>query len=117
MASIGILQQRSVHRQTLLAEQLQSALNSRVVIEQAKGVLAEFTGRDMDASYRALRTYARGKGAKLSEVAAALVRRELPPSDVVPEAAWDHALLQSVAIPRVVRDDGTADGSGPDGGA
>jgi AmiR/NasT family two-component response regulator len=40
VAMIGILQQRSAHRVLLVAEQSQSALNTRIVIERAKGVLA-----------------------------------------------------------------------------
>jgi GAF domain-containing protein len=89
VATIGILQQRSIHRASLVAEQLQTALTTRVVIEQAKGVLAEFGGVGMDVAFAAMRGFARRHNRRLSEVAEELVRRQLPPSDVL-EAGADH---------------------------
>lgn len=77
VATIGILQQRTAHRNTLLAEQLQHALNSRVVIEQAKGMLAERNNLEMAAAYELLREYARSHSLKLSEVARAVVRGDV----------------------------------------
>ena len=79
VATIAILQQRSVHRTSVLAEQLQHALNSRVVIEQAKGVLAERNNVTMAAAFEALRRYARDHNLKLAEVATAVVRGTVEP--------------------------------------
>ena len=78
VATIGVLQQRSMHRSSLLAEQLQHALDSRVVIEQAKGVLAEHGQVPMDIAYGVLRSYARNKNLKLSSVAEDIVRGRIP---------------------------------------
>jgi GAF domain-containing protein len=83
VATIGILQQRSLHRSSLLAEQLQTALTTRVAIEQAKGVLAEFGQQDMESAFAALRSFARGSNRKLGEVAESLVRRTLSPAEVL----------------------------------
>ena len=85
VATIGILQQRSLHRASILAEQLQGALNTRIVIEQAKGVLAEFGGVGMDESFAALRRHARTGNLKLSDVAQRVVTSELPPGEVIPQ--------------------------------
>ena len=80
VATIGILQQRSVHRSAMLAEQLQQALNSRIAIEQAKGVIAERGGVGMDVAFDKLRAYARNHNRKLSEVALEVVHGRLDPS-------------------------------------
>ena len=77
VATIGILQRRSAHRTTMVAEQLQHALNSRVTIEQAKGVLAERRQLSMEASFETLRSYARNHNLKLTDVALSVVQGEL----------------------------------------
>ena len=83
MATIGILQQRTTHRSAIEAEQLQRALNSRVVIEQAKGIMAEFGDLDMESAFAALRAYSRDNNLKIGEVAKGLVERSLKPSTVL----------------------------------
>jgi transcriptional regulator with GAF, ATPase, and Fis domain len=80
VATIGILQWRAGRRQAIVAEQLQHALNSRVIIEQAKGVLAERNGAGMDAAFNALRNHARSHNLKLTDVATAVVRGDIDPS-------------------------------------
>jgi transcriptional regulator with GAF, ATPase, and Fis domain len=86
VATIGLLQQRSAHRASRLAEQLQTALDSRVVIEQAKGVLAQYAGLSMDDAYRALRQHARDHNRKLSALADIVVRGELSLDEVIQSA-------------------------------
>lgn len=73
VATIGLLQQRAIHRRDVLSEQLQNALNSRVTIEQAKGVLAERLQVDMDQAFEILRTHSRNHNRRLSELALAVV--------------------------------------------
>jgi GAF domain-containing protein len=80
VATIGILQQRSLHRSHVLSEQLQTALSSRIVIEQAKGVLAERSNLTMDAAFAALRRHARDHNLKLTDVATAVVTAGLDPT-------------------------------------
>ena len=73
VATIGILQQRAVRHGEVLAGQLQGALDSRVVIEQAKGVVAQRYGVGMDEAFSLLRTYCRNTHQRLNEVARLIV--------------------------------------------
>ncbi len=83
VATIAILSDRALHDRDVLVEQLEGALRSRVVIEQAKGVLAEAVGLDVDAAFAQLRQAARRSSRRLVEVAADLVDGRLDPSAVV----------------------------------
>jgi GAF domain-containing protein len=69
IAAIGLLQERAVRRGEILTEQLQNALNSRIVIEQAKGAIAQAHGISVDAAFTLLRGHARSSNRKLTEVA------------------------------------------------
>ena len=73
VATISLLHERSMRRSDTLNEQLQTALNSRVIIEQAKGKLAERLGLDMDQAFSFLRDHARSRNRRLSDLAHAFI--------------------------------------------
>jgi transcriptional regulator with GAF, ATPase, and Fis domain len=72
IATLGLLQERTIRRGEVLTEQLQSALNSRVVSEPAKGVLAQIHSVSTDAAFGMLRGYARSHHLRLGDVAEAI---------------------------------------------
>ena len=74
VATIGILQERAVRQQEVAAGQLQRALNSRVIIEQAKGVLAERLQVTPDEAFVMLRRYARDHNRPLTELCRDVIR-------------------------------------------
>jgi transcriptional regulator with GAF, ATPase, and Fis domain len=73
VATIGLLQARAISHRDTLAEQLQTALDRRVIIEQAKGVIAERRHLDMEESFTLLRNSARTANRGLSDLARAVV--------------------------------------------
>jgi transcriptional regulator with GAF, ATPase, and Fis domain len=74
VATIGLLQERAIRRGEILTEQLQAALNSRIVIEQAKGAVAQQRGITVDEAFEVLRTYARRNRLRLGAVALAALQ-------------------------------------------
>jgi hypothetical protein len=73
VATIGILQERATREQELVAGQLQVALNSRVILEQAKGILAERMRVTPDQAFIMLRAYSRNHNHALTRLAADVV--------------------------------------------
>jgi transcriptional regulator with GAF, ATPase, and Fis domain len=73
VSTIGLLQQRAIHRRDVVTEQLQTALNSRVLIEQAKGLLAERLHVNVDDAFTVLRNASRSHNRPLSTLAQAIV--------------------------------------------
>lgn len=88
VATIGLLQQQHAQQASIINEQLQGALDSRVAIEQAKGILAEAGNVEMDVAFQQLRRYCRDHNLKLSYVAHAVANREIAAAEVV--AATKH---------------------------
>lgn len=82
VATIGLLQQRAIRQRDALTEQLQTALNSRVLIEQAKGVVAERLGTDMTEAFTLLRGQARRTNRRIADLAQAVVdgTAQIPPA-------------------------------------
>ena len=77
VATIAILQERAIADAELLTEQLQGALNSRIVIEQAKGVISRQHGVSVDEAFNALRAHARSHQLRLADLAHDVVNREV----------------------------------------
>jgi len=84
VATIGILQYRAVEEAQTVNDQLTAALNSRIIIEQAKGMVAERTGCDMPAAFNALRNHARSHNLRLADLAAQVVAGSVSPSSLGP---------------------------------
>lgn len=80
VATIAILQHRASIEAQVLAQQLTHALNSRVVLEQAKGMVAERLNLEMDRSFATLRNHARNHNLRLSDVAESVIGGSLAPS-------------------------------------
>lgn len=78
VATIAILQHQSSISAKLLNDQLSFALNSRIIIEQAKGMVSQSLQCDMDAAFESLRTHARNHNLRLTEMATQVVEGSLP---------------------------------------
>jgi hypothetical protein len=82
IAALAVIRHRQADSAALI-EQLQTALSSRIVVEQAKGVIGEHAGVDMATAFTALRSYARAHQVKLSAIARAVIDHEIDPRDVL----------------------------------
>jgi GAF domain-containing protein len=86
LAAVSIVQNRAHVEARRLNEQLSAALTSRVVIEQAKGVLAERAGIDLTEAFERMRAYARDHNSRLADVARAAVAGTLDPDAWLPRS-------------------------------
>jgi len=82
VATIVIIQHQITMDARKLNGQLNEALNSRIVIEQAKGKISESSGIDMEAAFRQLRTHARNNNLRLTEVARAVAEGIIPTESI-----------------------------------
>jgi hypothetical protein len=86
VATIGLLQQRAIQNRDVLTEQLQTALNTRVLIEQAKGMVAERLNIEVAEAFNVLRSAARRDNRRLSDLAQAIVDgSEVAPAAPAPQ--------------------------------
>jgi GAF domain-containing protein len=91
IATIAIFQHRATLEAQVVNEQLNHALNSRIVIEQAKGIIAERQHLNMEQAFSLLRSYARNHNRPLVEVAEAVIAGSLP------AVSLDHPLQKERA--------------------
>jgi GAF domain-containing protein len=82
VATIAILQHRSSLDANTLNAQLNNALNSRVIIEQAKGMICQSTRCDMDEAFNRLRAHARNHNVGLTDLATRLVAKSMSADDL-----------------------------------
>lgn len=97
VAAVALVQEKAAADTAIINTQLQRALDSRVVVEQAKGVLAQRGDLDMDQAFAVLRRYARDHNLRLTDVAHALTTRQLRSEQLLDHA---HARNQVRSSPR-----------------
>ena len=83
ISAVAILQERATRERRGIVQQLEHALGSRVLIEQAKGILAERAHASIDAAFLGIRAYSRSHNRRLIEVAGDIVENRLDTSDLV----------------------------------
>jgi transcriptional regulator with GAF, ATPase, and Fis domain len=86
VASIALVADRAASDKETINQQLQTALTSRIPIEQAKGILSQRGNLDMERSFAVLRRYSRDHNERLSAVAKHVVSRELPAAQLLEHA-------------------------------
>ncbi|MCU1369788.1 MAG: hypothetical protein JWO77_982 [Ilumatobacteraceae bacterium] len=82
VATIAIFSKRASDEAQAVNDQLTQALDSRIVIEQAKGMVADRTGRSMEEAFIRLRSHARNHNLRLGAVAGAVIDGRLPPENL-----------------------------------
>ena len=90
MAAIGLCQAWAMRDARVVADQLQHALDSRVAIEQAKGMLAQRAAMGIDQAFSCLRSYARTTKRRLADVAGEVVSGALNPDVVLSDSRRRH---------------------------
>ena len=93
IATIGILQERSIRDAHAFSTQLEVALDSRIVIEQAKGIVAEHSRINVDEAFGQIRSFARAHNRLLSDTARQIIDGSLPTEELTTTA-------RSAATPR-----------------
>jgi GAF domain-containing protein len=84
VATIAILQHQAVVDAQIVNQQLTQALNSRIVIEQAKGRISEASGVDIEQAFRRLRNHARNHNIRLAELSASIAEGTINPRSLDP---------------------------------
>jgi GAF domain-containing protein len=82
VATIAILQHRSILDASVLNAQLNNALNSRIIIEQAKGMVRQSTNCGMDEAFSRLRNHARNHNEGLTDLATRIIGNSISPTDL-----------------------------------
>lgn len=95
VASITIVQKETAAESSTVIDQLQTALSSRAVVEQAKGLLAQRGGLDTTDAFLELRRYARDHDRQLTDLARAVVTRQIPVEQILDHAATSRQVQDS----------------------
>lgn len=86
VVTIGILQEQVVRDGNILAAQLNRALDSRILMEQAKGIVSQTVSLTMDQAFAAIRTHARNNNLTIRAVAAGINDRTISIDTITPVA-------------------------------